>query len=550
VAAPEVSLDTNRRRVKQPEPLRPGRAGYGRWRWIVAVVVIACGIGLFVAYLRQARTIGVGLPERGADGASQAVQAWDMLHGNWLLRGWSLTDVSFYTTELPQYGLVEFARGLSTDVVHVVAALNYALMVLLAGWLAKGTATGREGVIRALVAAGIMLAPPLGPLRVSTTFVVLSYPDHTGTQVPLLLTWLVLDRGPRRWWMPVVITALLGWVQVADTMALYEGALPLVAVCLVRVIRQWLRQRSWAGYEFMLAVGGIASAAGATFVLKLIRHVGGFAMSPPGTALSTAHSFVANLLPKLRSVLIVFGADFTGQPASRAVIPLVHLAGLALVACAVGYAVVRFFAEDDLLVQVVTASLVVVLAAYTAGFRVGAWEAVGLLPTGAVLAGRWLARMLVRTRLVVLWGAVLACYAAFLAFDATTSTPIGSPSARVIAVLDAHHLTSGLAPYWQASSITVQTDDRVQVRPIMTDHGAIAVNRWNINANWYNPRKYDAHFVIWSADGGPSLLTWYRVEGQPENIYRAGGYVVLVWDKNLLTAPIKLGPPFSWNIVS
>lgn len=550
MAAPEVSPDTYRRRARQPEALRAGRAGYGHRRWVVAAFVIACGIGLFIAYLRQARTIGVGLPERGADGASQAVQAWDMLHGDWLLRGWSLTDVSFYTTEVPQYGLVELARGLTTDVVHVVAALNYALMVLLVGWLAKGAATSREGVIRALVAAGILLAPPLGPLRVSTTFVVLSYPDHTGTQVPLLLTWLVLDRAPRRWWTVVVITVLLGWVQVADTMALYEGALSLVAVCLVRVIRQGFRQRSWAWYELMLAAGGIASAAGATFTLKFIRHVGGFAMSPPGTALATAHSFVANLLPKLASVLVVFGADFAGQPTSGAVMALVHLAGLALVACAVAYAVVRFFAEDDLLVQVVTVSFVVVLAAYTAGFRVGAWEAVGLLPTGAVLAGRLLARMLVRTRLVAAWGAALACYAAFLAFDATTSTPIGSPNASVIAVLDAHHLTSGLAPYWQASSITVQTGDRVQVRPIMTDHGAIAVNRWNIDENWYNPRKYDAHFVIWSADGGSSLLTWYRVEGRPENIYHVGGYVVLVWDRNLLTAPIRLGPPFSWNIVS
>ena len=40
-----------------------------------------------------------------ADGASNALQAWDMLHGNLLLHGWWLSDVSFYTTELPQYTL-------------------------------------------------------------------------------------------------------------------------------------------------------------------------------------------------------------------------------------------------------------------------------------------------------------------------------------------------------------------------------------------------------------------------------------------------------------
>jgi hypothetical protein len=53
---------------------------------------------LFVCYLRLSRTQPVV-----SDGASNALQAWDMLHGNWLLRGWTVSDVSFYTTELPEY---------------------------------------------------------------------------------------------------------------------------------------------------------------------------------------------------------------------------------------------------------------------------------------------------------------------------------------------------------------------------------------------------------------------------------------------------------------
>ena len=42
-----------------------------------------------------------------ADGASNALQAWEMLHGNVLLKGWTVTDVPFYSTELPQYALIE-----------------------------------------------------------------------------------------------------------------------------------------------------------------------------------------------------------------------------------------------------------------------------------------------------------------------------------------------------------------------------------------------------------------------------------------------------------
>jgi len=67
-----------------------------------------------------------------SDGASQELQAWAMLHGNVLLRGWSLSDVSFYTTELPEYMLVEILRGLTPGVVQIAAALTYTALVLLA----------------------------------------------------------------------------------------------------------------------------------------------------------------------------------------------------------------------------------------------------------------------------------------------------------------------------------------------------------------------------------------------------------------------------------
>jgi hypothetical protein len=68
-----------------------------------------------------------------------------MLHGNPLLRGWSLSDVSFYTTELPQYMLVELARGLNSDVTAFASAMTYPLVVLLAALLAMGSGCRRLG---------------------------------------------------------------------------------------------------------------------------------------------------------------------------------------------------------------------------------------------------------------------------------------------------------------------------------------------------------------------------------------------------------------------
>ena len=157
------------------------RGRFPRWAWVSAVAVAA--VVLFFCYLRLSRTYA-----DGSDGADQALQAWDMLHGNWLLRGWTVGDVSYYTTEIPQYALVELVHGLGPGVVHIASAMTYTLLLLCVGLLAKGRTTGRDGIVRALVAVGIMLAPQLG----NGIHLLLSQPDHLGTQVPLLVIFIIL----------------------------------------------------------------------------------------------------------------------------------------------------------------------------------------------------------------------------------------------------------------------------------------------------------------------------------------------------------------------
>src|SRR5947209_373557 len=218
--------------------------------WAVAAVWMLGVIAAFTSYLQLARTRAVN-----SDGASNALQAWDMLHGNLLLHGWSLSDVSFYTTELLQYMLVEFLRGLNQDAVHVAAAMTYTLATLLAALLAKGTATGRQALARVLIAVGIMLAPQLA----SGVNILLSSPDHIGTSVPVMAAWLILDQGRPRWYVPVIVGALLGWAEVADILVLYIGVLPLAGVCAIRVGHAVaIGRKPLASQRYDLALGAAA----------------------------------------------------------------------------------------------------------------------------------------------------------------------------------------------------------------------------------------------------------------------------------------------------
>ena len=114
-----------------------------------------------------------------------------MLHGNPLLRGWWVADVTFYTTELPQYMLLESARGLNADLAHLGGAMTYTLLVLLAAFLARGRARGAAGVVRAVTGGAIMLAPQLG----DGTQTLMQGPDHTGTAVPVLALFILHRPG-------------------------------------------------------------------------------------------------------------------------------------------------------------------------------------------------------------------------------------------------------------------------------------------------------------------------------------------------------------------
>ena len=87
-------------------------------------------------------------------------------------------------------------------------------------------------MVRALIAAGILLAPQLH----HGIALLIQQPDHIGTQVPLLVIFMVLDRGPRRWYIPAAIAVMLTWVIVANRVAVFDAALPLVAVCGLRAL--------------------------------------------------------------------------------------------------------------------------------------------------------------------------------------------------------------------------------------------------------------------------------------------------------------------------
>jgi hypothetical protein len=504
--------------------------------WTVGV------LAAFAAYLRLASTRAVN-----SDGATQALQAWDMIHGNLLLRGWRLSDVSFYTTELPQYMLVDVVRGFNQNSVHVAAAMTYTLVVLFAALVAKGTATGREAVARVALAVGIMLAPQLD----SGTNVLVSSPDHIGTSAPLLLVWLIIDRARPRWWVPAVVSLLLAWTLVADSIAALAGVIPLVLVCAFRVARGGLRFRDrW--YEIALGAGALVAVAVAQVAELVIRALGGYTVRSLGTQPASIGVIEGHNLPlAAQSLLLLPGADFLGLPPGATTdFVALHLAGVALAAAGIGLAAWRFGRrEADLISQLLLAGIVVNFAVFAVSTYVydlaAAREIAPLLPFSAALAARQLGPALAgagrgaRRIAVPALGLILAGYLAGFGLELTT--PSAPPQAAALTSwLSSHPIGAGLSGYWAASVVTLSSGGRVAVRPVIVNDGRVAPDSAGIEDEWFDPARSTADFVVLfpGSPGYPGFTERGAVLatfGKPARTYQVGIYTILWWNRNLLT---------------
>jgi hypothetical protein len=247
----------------------------------------------------------------------------------------------------------------------------------------------------------------------------------------------------------------------------------------------------------------------------------------------------------VEDLLTLFGADFSGdQVGASALVPLLHLVGVALAGWALVLAF-RGFGERGLAVQVLAVASVVVLVAYVLRDQSGGGphEMVGVLVACSVLAGRLLAEPLIRGRHLTVLALVLAFYAGCLGYNATQPAVVQDQSTQLATWLNDHGLTSGLAPYWEADSVTFDSKNRVTVAPVILNQAGelIGVNRAS-EQEWFDPARYDARFVVVSPESqgctGGSTAQWLAAVrtqfGAPARSYQVGEFQVLVWNQNLL----------------
>ena len=512
-----------------PRPVGPGGSGH-RWvpRLLAATAWIAGGAVLFLCYLRISFTYHVT-----SDGANNALQAWDMLHGHLLMHGWILGDATYYTFDLPVLALTEIFFGLQDLTSHVASALIYLIVTVCAVALAVADSRGLARVAR----AGVVVAVLTATFHVEWNApYLLGAPDHVGTSVFLLVSALLIDRAPARRYTSPLLLAILCAGQIGDATVRYV-AVP--AVVIVSVYRMAAARKVRTG-DAANALAAVASVPLAAAVRALMVHFGAYQMVAPRTAIAPPGRWPHNAAIAWHAMRVLFGAEVASGSANPARDAGYVLGIACLLAVAAGFArVVWTWRTASRAEQLLCAAIVINLAVYvvsTMPIPSNPYEVVAILPCGAVLAARACVprRIPDRLRAGLTTGLVAAVALAPLAIAAARS-PAMAPTAPVTAWLEAHGLTYGLAGYWNSSVITLHSGGQVQARAVVIQGSRVIRYDWETDTQWFDPSRHDATFVITDLAGiGLSPLAEHYF-GKPDQIVRVSHWAILIYRRNLLT---------------
>ncbi|HEX6932844.1 MAG TPA: hypothetical protein VF162_11920, partial [Streptosporangiaceae bacterium] len=149
------------------------------------------------------------------------------------------------------------------------------------------------------------------------------------------------------------------------------------------------------------------------------------------------------------------------------------------------------------------------------------------------LAGRLRSERLVPALAVVLAGYLISLG------QVVTLPPAPPQSAGLGSWLASRHLTYGLAGYWNANVITLDTGGAVAVRAVLAHGTQITSDYWETRAAWFRPAAgYATFIVLVPAPPGfkryPTVASVRRTFGQPAHIYYVRDCTIMVWNKNLL----------------
>lgn len=552
--------------VRPNEPQGTGRGARGSsraswWRnrraasWSRRVLALsgAVAVGLLGTWylaMLSARTYA-----GNSDGATVILEGRAISAGHLLLSGWSMTVESFWTIDALVYAAAVELVGVRPALLHAVPAVLVVALMGLGIWLA-----GRHRRLPGALAGAATVIAVLGLPSATLSYMMLQGPWHVGTAL-----WCLLAFAALHYRRPVVAlvasSLLLAAGLLGDAMTVSIGLLPVLVWGVVEIIGGRWRSTGWRGLCAPIAAGLVAFGARSAAVA-----LGTFSLVNRNLPVRlTQLRWNLHHLAGIGGALMGYGSLPIGVAPGSSLFQEVRLGVAVVIVACVLWALASLLASpfrrrsaavasrslDRLLVLATLADLgTFVVGSPTGNANYERYLLPGIV-FATVLAARVIARSVDRLSSWRLqWPVVVAGVAvlALLGTDVagTAERPIAPHPASALAhFLEGHGFRRGIGDYWSSSLVTVESDDRVVVRPVAaTPTGTIVRFNRQSAAGWYANTPFQ--FFVYDTSRpwrGVDETSARKTFGTPVNTYTVGTYRILVWHRQIRISPALPPPP-------
>lgn len=501
-----------------------------KFAFLSAVILLAHCVYIYLLYLQV---------PLNSDHANQILESADILKGNLLLRGWNLTGVSFYLSELPFYVLGTALFGVDT-LAYIFAASLMVMAVSAAGaFLAAGQGSGRFG--RILLYLGLTGFPTLtwlGYLR-----------GHCAVFAFFFLLLLCVPRIMKAEdHSPVLLTAagiLTACGCMSDMQLLIIGAGPILLFCLINLFRN--EPRFDRKQTDRLAITLTAGIAAGILMDALLMKLGGINKN----AFLDTRKFTDldrlgdKFLLLGKGILNVFRVDFplSGGTFLNRIAAAAAAVILGLTIFCMVRVLYRFLTEGtgDPAAVILSFSLLLMSGICFLTDIYTSEDSARYIAYFPFAAGILICRCAMTSgyKLRPLYCGIICLAAAILFLRPVSLHRIESRQDRLAAFLEENELKNGYSDFWNASHTTVAANDRVKVRairirvPVLGEPDHIEGQNWFCKSEWYTAEP--AFFIVF--DGREYLHVSEEnvgiLLGAPERVLENGEYRIWVYDRDI-----------------
>lgn len=491
-----------------------------------------------------------------SDSASLVIEADDILHGNIFLKDWTLTGVSFLTTDVLIHEIAVLIMGVSEESASLAGALTIYLLTVISILFIKDANDRNKNGCFSLASK---LALFIGFAGFPGIFLMDSARYHTMSIVIAgaalyLLECCVSDDGKFNKIVYVMAVVLMSTCVMSDAASVLLIMGPMLIMYGWDGLMALLKQQEEALTDICKGALVMISLVLGVLLDKLYFKIGGADKNSFfGGKTFLELDEIQDRFKLIQEVFLkLFDADFTGQPLFGIatffyfIKVLVILAGLVIIILTL----VDYFRgkSKDRISAVLGLGIVfgvVIFAVTEIASDIYGARYLGTVPAVImVIALRYFSAREIRLGKKTLEAGVLAvCLILALAtagyeyYTDINEMPEHlaeeERDSRLLAkTLMENGLDYGYAPFWYAASTTVISDGKVKVRAMCTSDNRLDRYTWFCKGAWY---LEPAHFIVVSEDNGTGLTyaAMTEVLGEPDRVIPSGKLQILVYDEDI-----------------